>query len=472
MAANDYYRRLHTPLTMTQPESHRTVYRVSELAASARELLEYSFPLLWVEGEISNLAKPRSGHWYFTLKDDRAQIRCAMFANRNRLLRRAPVEGNQVQVRARVSLYLARGDFQLIVESLEDAGEGALRRAFEQLSTRLSDEGLFDDAHKRALPAFPRRIGVITSATGAAIRDVCSVLRRRFPAGQVLVHPVPVQGDAAPAAIVQALEVAGARAECDVLLLVRGGGSLEDLQAFNEETVARAIHACPLPIVAGVGHEIDVTIADFAADLRAATPSAAAELVCPNLDEKLRDARLLARRCMRSAARHMADAGQRFSAANRSLERAHPQRQIERRMQRLDELELRLRRSAQQHMQRSRGRLQVVTNRLNMHHPGRTLEQPRRRLSYIEARLHTAVAHALEVSAHRYRLAGAALNTVSPLRTLARGYAIVEDAQQRVVTRVGQLTPGDEIAIRLGQGQIGANVTRTSPNKARQHGKV
>lgn len=270
--------------TTIHPEDlipNREVFTVSQLNDEVRALLENQFPLIWVEGEISNLARPASGHLYFSLKDDAAQVRCAMFKMRNRLLDFQPENGQQVLLRTRVSLYPARGEFQLIVEHMEAAGDGALRRQFELLKRRLSEEGLFDPESKLPLPMVPERLGVITSPTGAAIRDILSVLKRRFPGIPVLIYPVPVQGAEAPAAIVKALRTAAARHECDLLIMARGGGSLEDLWAFNDEAVARAMHACPIPIVSGIGHEIDFTIADFVADQRAPTPSAAAELVSP-----------------------------------------------------------------------------------------------------------------------------------------------------------------------------------------------
>ena len=244
--------------------------------------MEGHFPLIWVEGEISNLARPASGHIYFSLKDSDAQLRCAMFKMRNRLTNFRPENGQQVLVRGRLSLYPARGDYQLIAEHMEEAGDGALRREFELLKQRLHSEGLFDEASKQSLPELPTRLGVITSPTGAAIRDILSVLKRRFPGIPVLIYPVPVQGNEAPPAIVEALQTANARNECDLLILARGGGSLEDLWSFNDESLARAIFDCPIPIVSGVGHEVDVTIADFVADIRAATPTAAAEAITPD----------------------------------------------------------------------------------------------------------------------------------------------------------------------------------------------
>jgi exodeoxyribonuclease VII large subunit len=263
----------------------RVIYSVSQLNDQVKDLLEHSFPPLWVEGEISNFSCPASGHWYLSLKDSQAQVRCAMFRNRNQGLGFQPKNGLQVLARGRPGLYAPRGEFQLILDQIEPAGEGALRRAFELLKQKLQAEGLFDETYKQALPTVPDRIGIITSPTGAALRDILNVLRRRFPLGQVVIYPVPVQGTEAAPAIVRALKTAAERQECDLLVVARGGGSLEDLWAFNEESVARAIHACPLPVVSGVGHEIDFTIADFVADLRAPTPSAAAELVSPDVAE-------------------------------------------------------------------------------------------------------------------------------------------------------------------------------------------
>ncbi len=274
----------------------RDIYSVTRLNREARILLESGLGLVWVQAEVSNFARPGSGHWYFSLKDKDAQLRCAMFRQRNVLARFTPREGQLVLARGRVSLYEPRGDYQLLVEHLEDAGIGALQRAFEELRARLGAEGLFASERKRALPAAPMRIGVITSPTGAAIRDILHVLAQRFPAAAVLIYPVPVQGAAAAAAIAAALDLAAARAECDVLILARGGGSLEDLWAFNDERVARALARCTVPIVTGIGHETDVTIADFVADLRAPTPTAAAQFAVPDRRVWLQRLALLARR--------------------------------------------------------------------------------------------------------------------------------------------------------------------------------
>src|SRR5690606_13200539 len=265
-----------------------------------RHALERGFPALWVEGEISNLARPGSGHLYFSLKDAQAQVRCAMFRNRNMLLRFRPANGAQVLVRARISVYEARGEYQLLVEHMEEAGHGALQRAFEELKARLQAEGLFDAARKRSIPPSPRTIGIVTSPTGAAIRDILSTLRRRYPLARAIVYPSQVHGADAPAQLVRALGAAARRAGCDVLLRARGGGSLEDLAAFNDERVARAVVASPVPVICGVGHETDFSIADFVADLRAPTPTAAAALAAPHRRQQLQDAAALGGRIARA----------------------------------------------------------------------------------------------------------------------------------------------------------------------------
>ncbi|MGH8305399.1 MAG: exodeoxyribonuclease VII large subunit, partial [Steroidobacteraceae bacterium] len=271
-----------TPADSSGVAPAREVYSVARLNREVRVLLERGLGVVWVEGELSNFSQPSSGHWYFSLKDRDAQLRCAMFRMKNSLLGFTPRAGAQLLVRGRISVYEARGEYQLIVEHLEEAGVGALKREFERLKTRLAAEGLFALQRKRALPRFPQRIGVITSASGAALRDILHILARRYPPAAVLIYPTPVQGAAAVPALVAALGTASARAECDVLIVARGGGSLEDLWAFNDERVARAIHASALPVVCGVGHEVDFTIADLVADARAPTPSAAAELVVPD----------------------------------------------------------------------------------------------------------------------------------------------------------------------------------------------
>ncbi|MGN8159204.1 exodeoxyribonuclease VII large subunit [Salinisphaera sp. SWV1] len=443
---------------MTAADSGPIVFTVSELNRAARDLLEQSFGLLWVEGEISNLARPRSGHVYFSLKDGEAQVRCALFRNKARLLRVALDNGVQIRVRARVSLYAARGDYQLIVEHAEDAGAGALQRAFEALRARLDAEGLFAVERKRALPGAPARIGVITSATGAAIRDVLSVVSRRYPLGALRVYPVPVQGEAAPPAIVAALGRAGQRADCDVILLVRGGGSLEDLWAFNDETVARAIVACPIPVVSGVGHEVDVTIADLAADVRAATPSAAAELVCPDMAARAAQLPQASARLQQRINARLAEARQRLAGLEQRLARQRPRRRLETAAQRLDEAELRLARIAQGQMSAHRRHLQLVADRLHRATPARRLTQAEHALDGLSQRLERTGIRRLETAQRRLGSAVRALHSVSPLQTLERGYAIARDAQGDVLRDASTVAVGETVAIDLARGRLDCEV--------------
>lgn len=435
------------------------IYSVSELNSAVRELLEHSFPLLWVEGEVSNLALPRSGHWYFSLKDENAQVRCAMFRNKNRLVGSPPRDGQLVRVRARVSLYPARGDFQLIAEHLEDAGDGALQRAFEQLKRKLAAEGLFDAELKRRPPSAPHRIGVITSATGAAIRDVLSVLRRRYPLGTALLYPVPVQGEAAPAAIARALQRAGERRDCDVLLLVRGGGSLEDLQAFNDEGVARAIRACPIPVIAGVGHEVDVSIADFAADLRAPTPSAAAELACPDQRDWIRRIDEQRRRLAAAMQSRLTDAGRDLNHRRQRLDNLHPERRLQQSMQRSDELEARLRRAIHWHLERRRGRLHAASAGLRGFEPRQRLRHESAAVQRLENRLRAAVDNRRQELDGRVRLLCRALDAVSPLKTLERGYSIAETVDGQILTDATATERGDALRLRLHKGEVDCEVT-------------
>ncbi|HEX5754931.1 MAG TPA: exodeoxyribonuclease VII large subunit, partial [Arenimonas sp.] len=354
----------------------RQVLRPAQLNALARDLLEGSFPQVWVEGEIGNCSRPASGHLYFTLKDERAQVRCALFKPKAQLLRFVPRDGVQVLARGRLTLYEARGDYQLILDHLEEAGEGALRRALEILKAKLAAEGLFDVARKRPLPRFIRRLGIITSPSGAAVRDVLTVLSRRLPLLDVEVLPVPVQGDGAATQIRTMLERASASGRFDALLLTRGGGSLEDLWAFNDEALARAIAACPVPVVSAVGHEIDSSLSDFVADLRAATPSAAAELLVPEqqaLRARLQHAQVALSRHWQ---RQQSTRTQRCDLAVLRLQNLHPQQRLQRGRERLQRLQLALVARQSQALQRLQTRLHAVRERLQQQHPS--------------ARLHTA----------------------------------------------------------------------------------
>ncbi len=441
----------------------RDVYSVSRLNREARALLESHFSSIWLEGEISNLARPASGHLYFSLKDANSQVRCAMFRSRNMVLRFVPENGLKVLARAEVSLYEGRGEFQLIVERLEPAGDGALRLAFEQLKRRLEAEGLFRPEHKLTLPAWPRAIGVVTSPTGAAIRDILSVLRRRFAAIPVIIYPVPVQGAGAGAAIARALTDAAARAECDALILARGGGSLEDLWAFNEEVVARAIFACPLPIVSGVGHEIDFTIADLVADRRAATPSAAAELLSPDRAAVIHQLNALSQRVALRTRAQMQRCTERLGAVNRRL--LHPGRRLRELMLRADDLCLRLERSTRRSIALRQIRRQHLEARLLQQSPLIRLAVLRGQLQAHGQRLALAVrTRYLERQARLDQLARA-LHSVSPLATLKRGYAIATRRPENVIVRSArELVRGDQLAVRLAEGCVTCEVQEIIDN--------
>ena len=422
----------------------RDIYSVTRLNREARVLLEAGLGMVWVQAEVSNFSRPGSGHWYFSLKDRDAQLRCAMFRQRNMLARFTPREGQLVLARGRVSLYEARGDYQLLVEHLEDAGEGALQRAFEELRARLSAEGLFASERKRALPQAPMCIGVITSPTGAAIRDILQVLAQRFPAAAVVIYPVPVQGAAAAPAIAAALDLATARAECQVLILARGGGSLEDLWAFNDERVARAVARCTLPVVAGIGHETDVTIADFVADVRAPTPTAAAQLVVPDRSVWLHRLSLLARRFGVAALRKLGDAEDQLRSRLERLQRAHPGARLAQHAQRLDELELRLRRALESHLRARSAQLAA--------HAQHTVNAAER--------LHNAWTRCLTAAQARVELAARALQAVSPLATLQRGFAIIARASDgAIIRRSVEINVGEQLEARLADGTISARVT-------------
>jgi exodeoxyribonuclease VII large subunit len=437
------------------PDSGRDIYSVSRLNGEVRAVLEGSFPLLWVEGEISNLSSPSSGHLYFSLKDPHAQVRCAMFRMRRIYLRFQPRDGQQVLVRARVGLYEGRGDLQLIVEHLEPAGEGALRQAVERLKQRLAAEGLFAAARKRLLPPYPGQLGVITSPSGAALHDVLSVLRRRWPGLPVVLYPVQVQGADAPAQICRALELANRRRECDLLLLVRGGGPLEDLMAFNDEAVVRGVAASRLPVVVGVGHEIDFTLADLAADARAATPSAAAELASPDRRTLWHRLRALGQRILAIQRRRQRDGWTQTAALAKQLARVHPQLRLRQRQQRLDDLELVLRGGMEGRLQRLQGRLDALGVRLWGQTPTYRLQRWRLRLEQGQRRLEAAVGVRIGGSRERLARALATLDAVSPLATLARGYAIVTTQSTGTLLRdARQVAPGQRVEARLGRGRL------------------
>ena len=440
--------------------AERDVYTVSRLNREVRMLLDLGMPVIWVEAEISNFSRPASGHWYFTLKDRDAQVRCAMFRQRNAAVRFTPAEGKLVLARARVGLYEPRGDYQLIVDHLEESGVGALKREFERLKEKLAAEGLFATELKRALPAVPRRIGVVTSPSGAAVRDVVHVLGRRFPAADVLIYPTAVQGAAAVPELLAALALAAQRAEVDVLIVARGGGSLEDLQAFNDERVARAIRASPVPVITGVGHEVDFTIADFVADVRAPTPSGAAELAVPDRREWLLRLARIAQRLDVAAARQMRSEAERLRNLRQRLARLHPGNRLQQGAQRLDDLEQRLGSLLRLRLAGDSARLQDLAARLAARSPVLRLRDLRLREQQLTTRLDGAMQQALQRLGQRLALAQRGLHAVSPLATLGRGFALATRARDGALLHAAdEVEVGESIRVRLGRGALDATVT-------------
>lgn len=433
----------------------RAVLKPSQLNALARDLLEGAFAQVWVQGEISNFSRPGSGHLYFTLKDDRAQVRCALFKQKASYLRFAPRDGLQVLVRGRLTLYEARGEFQLVLEHMEEAGEGALRQALEALKSKLAAEGLFASERKRALPRFVRHLAVITSARGAAVRDVLSVLARRFPMLAVDVLPVAVQGSGAAGEIREMLARAQACGRYDVVLLTRGGGSLEDLWAFNDEALARAIAASTIPVISAVGHEIDFSLADFAADLRAPTPSAAAELLVPERTELQAQVGQLRRRLDAAMQRLVANLAQRNDQAGLRLQAQRPQLRLERGGHRLSTLRTRLDGAFAAKQVLRLQRLRASGQALELMHPRTRLASLAHRAVLLHQRLGSTLASLLGQRALHLQGLARALATVSPIATLARGYAVLRDpATGLVVRRAGDVAPGQGLEALLAEGQL------------------
>ena len=433
----------------------REALSVSQLNNRARLLLEDVFAQVWVEGEISNLAKPASGHLYFTLKDSQAQVRCALFRQNAARVRQALRDGLAVRVRGKVSLFEGRGDYQLILDTVEPAGDGALRLAFEALKEKLSAEGLFASERKRALPAHPQRIGIVSSPTGAVIRDIISVFRRRAPQVALTLIPTAVQGREATAQIVRALQLAD-RAGFDAIILARGGGSLEDLWCFNEEAVARAVADCVTPIVSAVGHETDVSISDFVADVRAPTPSAAAELLAPDSSDLQRRLDSLSRRLALSLRTRLSREQLRLDGVARRLR--HPGERLRQQAQRLDDLDMRLRRAFAQQSTSRQERLARLEGRLHAQHPGRALALLRQRLDSLGERLPRAIELQLRQQRRQLENLAQTLHIVSPLATLGRGYSILLDERGQAVRSAAQTRPGQRLKARLGEGELDVRV--------------
>lgn len=433
------------------------IWTVSALNFEVKQMLSQGIGTLWIEGEISNFACPASGHWYFTLKDAKAQCRAAMFRGRNSRVGFQPQNGQQVLLRAQVTLYEARGEFQLVVDHLEDAGVGELMRRYEQLKTQLSQEGLFDTAWKKPLPAQPKKIALVTSASGAAIRDVLSVIERRAPHIPVVVFPTPVQGETAAQQIRKALKQVIEHGECDVVLLVRGGGSLEDLWCFNDEALARDIAAFPLPLVTGVGHEIDFTIADFVADHRAPTPSVAAESITPDINELMQSIDDRVGRLLGQLGLRLEQARQRLKFLARALDQQHPTRQFE-------QSRLRLQHASASLLERMRFRLGEDRHRLRLYQatliqtsPQVAIAQKREQLRRLLENHQAAMRQTLLLARHQLSLQSRSLDTLSPLKTLARGFATI-GKDNKLVTSIKQLSSGDRVDITLTDGTKPATI--------------
>ncbi len=438
-------------------QSFRPIYTVSKLTGDIKALLERSFEYLWVEGEISNLRSPGSGHLYFTLKDESAQIRAVMFRLQNRLLKFDPQDGRQVICFGRLSLYEPRGEYQIVIEYMEPKGLGALQLAFEQLKEKLAREGLFDPAHKRPLPHLPQKIGIVTSPSGAAIRDILQIIERRYANVHVLIHPARVQGPGAAEEIARAIRRLNEDPAVEVLIVARGGGSLEDLWAFNEEAVARAIYASRIPVISAVGHEIDFTIADFVADLRAPTPSAAAELVVRNKIELARSLENLERRLLGAAQAFLRPRRERLFAIHQRL--ADPRRRLSESHLRLDDLVYRLTGCMRQILSQRDERLRMKADSLYLLHPRRQFAEYHHRLAHQFRRLHRSVRSLLISLRQQTDGCQGKLDSLSPLAVLERGYSIARRLPEgRVVFRAASLEPGDQISVKVHEGEFTARV--------------
>ncbi|WP_435927404.1 exodeoxyribonuclease VII large subunit [Dryocola sp. BD613] len=449
-----------------------SIFTVTRLNQTVRLLLEQEMGQVWISGEISNFSQPSSGHWYFTLKDDTAQVRCAMFRNSNRRVTFRPQHGQQILVRANITLYEPRGDYQIIVESMQPAGEGLLQQQYEQLRQRLTAEGLFEQQYKKPLPSPARQVGVITSKTGAALHDILHVLKRRDPSLPVIIYPTAVQGADAPAQIVRAIELANLRDECDVLIVGRGGGSLEDLWSFNDERVARAIFASKIPVVSAVGHETDVTIADFVGDVRAPTPSAAAEIVSRNQVELLRQIQSQQMRMEMAMDYSLAQRTQRFTRLQHRLQQQHPQLRLARQQTTLERLQQRLTLSMDARLRRGAQQQQRLAQRLNQQQPQARIHRAQTRIQQLEYRLSQVVTARLNATRQRFGTALAQLEAVSPLATLARGYSVTTQPDGKVLKKTTQVKFGDRLTTRLEDGWVESQVTGVTPAKPARRRKA
>jgi exodeoxyribonuclease VII large subunit len=442
----------------------REIYSVSEINQQLKQAIASNFALLWVEGEISNLARPASGHLYFSIKDKNAQLRCVMFRNSNQRVPFDITNGLQVVIQAKASVYEARGDLQLIVDGMEEAGFGALQRQFEALKSKLYEEGLFDPDTKQEIPAFPSEIAIITSPSSAAIKDYLQVAQRRYPCCKKTIYSVPVQGEQAAVDISNAIRAANVHASADVIVLIRGGGSIEDLWSFNDEALARTIADSKIPIVSGIGHEIDYTIADFVADLRAPTPSVAAELTCPEADVLISMLTNTQRIIKRLAIETINACSQSADWLSQRLKRTHPSTIIDIQKLSLQRLLDRLQRSTQVHRKESGHQLQSLLHRLRGQSPQRLLAAQQTRVSTLDSRSREAIRHQFDQMSHKFQLCTATMNVVSPLNTLQRGYSITTTKNQAsdVINHHSQVNKGDQLTTYLATGEVVSRVESTS----------
>ncbi|MBD2795260.1 exodeoxyribonuclease VII large subunit [Xenorhabdus sp. 18] len=444
---------------MSRP-THSGIFSVSRLNQTVRQLLELEMGRIWLSAEMSNFSQPSSGHWYFTLKDERAQIRAAMFRSHNLRATFRPQNGQQVLVRAQITLYEPRGDYQLIVESIQPAGEGLLQQQFEILKQKLSTEGLFDQVHKKPLPSPAKRLGVITSASGAALHDILNILQRRDPSLPIVIYPTAVQGDEAPLQIIRAIELANARQECDVLIVGRGGGSLEDLWCFNDERVARAIFQSRIPIVSAVGHETDITIADFVADLRAPTPSAAAELVSRNQIELLRQIQSLQQRLEMAMDYFFAQKQRVFNLLQHRLQQQRPDLRLARQQNYLAELRQKLVDSLLRCLKQQSISYEKLNQRLLQIRPEREIQHYSQSIQQLDFRLKQAIERQLGRYRQKFAVSCSRMEAVSPLATLSRGYNISELSDGKLLKQVKQVKTGDKVKTHLRDGWVESQVTQ------------
>lgn len=437
--------------------NNRDIYTVSRLNREVRTILETAFPLLWIEAELSNFARPASGHWYFSLKDEAAQVKSAMFKNRNQLVKVLPENGKQVLVRARIGLYEPRGDYQLIIEHMEEAGDGALRRQFDLLKTKLANEGLFDTVHKKEIPKTAKRVGIITSSSGAAIHDILTTLNRRFPMQKTIIYPTPVQGKGACNNIAAAIHKANARQETDVLIIARGGGALEDLWEFNEEVVARAIYDSDIPVITGIGHEVDFTIADFVADQRAATPTAAAELISPDRYQQLQKLSSIESRFIYLVQKNLQQKQQQVDWLSKRIR--HPNERLQVLQNKLNQLNQRNIRSIKNSLSSAYYKIDLFDAKIQQHEPSQRIQQLRLRYEYIHERFQRTTKQTLTNKRQKLQHLVHTLDALSPLHTLKRGYAIIKDENDNIISQSKKVKVGQQIKTELNQGHIFSTIT-------------